>query len=68
MEKIITIMLAAYACVRFVSSVIFEETTLLYWELGFLFYTLGLLVLTFKGSPDKIKAAFTLTNNLFCLL
>lgn len=67
-EKFIAANLLSYALVRFVSSLFEENAQTMYSEIGFLSYSLLLAILAFRGSADKVKAAFTLTNNLFCVL
>lgn len=57
-----------FSLVRFVSSIFYENEEIMYWEIGFTCYSIFLVTMTFKGSPEKVKFIFSLTNNLLCVL
>lgn len=68
MRKILSILLLLLALVRMITSIVYENSEVMYWEICFVCYSIFLVAVSFKGTAEKVKSIFSFTNNLLCLL
>ncbi|CAD8045004.1 unnamed protein product [Paramecium primaurelia] len=67
-KKILAILILLFSIVGLISSFFYERQEIMYWEVGFTSYSIFLVIISLKGSPEKVKAIFQFTNILLCIL
>ncbi|CAD8116804.1 unnamed protein product [Paramecium sonneborni] len=68
MRKILSILLLQFALVRLINSIVEGNSEVMYWEICFACYSIFLLFVSFKCTPEKVKSIFSFTNNLLSIL
>ncbi|CAD8180163.1 unnamed protein product [Paramecium pentaurelia] len=68
MRKILSILLLLFALARLITSIVQGNNEVMYWEICFACYSIFLVGVSFKGTPEKVKSIFSFTNNLLCVL
>ncbi|CAD8124247.1 unnamed protein product [Paramecium sonneborni] len=68
MKKILAILILLFSMAGLISSLFYEKKIILYWEIGFTSYSIFLVIISFKGSPEKVKTIFQFTNIILCIL
>lgn len=68
MRKILSILLLLFSLARLITMIVFGNNEVMYWEICFASYSIFLVGVSFKGTPEKVKSIFSFTNNLLCVL
>ncbi|CAD8119600.1 unnamed protein product [Paramecium sonneborni] len=68
MKKILAILILLFSIVGLISSLFYEKKEIMYWEIGFTSYSIFLVIISLKGSPEKVKTIFQFTNIIILFL
>ncbi|CAD8102600.1 unnamed protein product [Paramecium primaurelia] len=68
MKKLLAILILLFSIVGLISSFLNVKQEILYFEVGFISYSIFLVIICLKGSSEKVKAIFQSTNILLCIL
>lgn len=62
MKRILAILIFLLSTVELIGSCFYEKNEIMFWEVGFISYSLFLVIISLKGSPEIVKTVFQLTN------
>ncbi|CAD8206334.1 unnamed protein product [Paramecium pentaurelia] len=68
MKKILAILIFLLSTIELICSFFYEKNEIIYWEISFTIYSIFLVIISLKGSPELVKTIFQFTNIILCIL